>query len=570
MKKILAIFILLAVIASSIFVFAKKQDDPFSNFFSQFQKLIGEQFNTTDNSQKRLLAQNNAQSSVDPNYQIIIVDGTNSNIAPQTKGKQGNIPDLSQQIQQLNPQLQQLLVGNQMQKQPEQIVPRPQKKVTFRDVIGQEEALKEISEIVDFLKYPEEYKKLGAEMPTGVLLEGPPGNGKTLIARAIAGEANCNFIPAHGSQFINKYVGTGASGVRELFDKARLLAQKSGKATIVFIDELDAIGSRERDENQEYRHTVNELLNQMDGFTQDDNIIIVGATNYLKSIDRALLRPGRFDRTVKIAVPTKKGRREILYHYAEQKTLDPKLSLDNLAENLSKRTTGYSAADLKKLANEAAISARREKETCVHESHFEEAYDKITLGLKNQLERTTEQLKKTAYHEAGHTLVNLLTNQPVAKVSILARGNALGAMFNKEKYESFSEYTRDELVEKIMSLQGGFVAEKLIFNCERPGASNDLERVNNLANAMVKEYGMGEGDIHGITYNGMVSDLMKEKFDSEVLKIVKSCKQKAEKLLAANKGILDKLANEILAKETLTEDEIGKITGIEITQTERA
>jgi|SaaInlLV_10m_DNA_2_1039722.scaffolds.fasta_scaffold00090_4 cell division protease FtsH len=579
MKKLLTLFLFALLIVTTNFATSPKQPDPFTSIFNQFQKLVEEQFkNMTDDDQKKLTAQNNTASENETTYQIIILDGAQTNLQqpPQTKQitivppantqQQSLGQGLPQHIQNLNPQLQQLLIGNQTQPQPQQIVPRPQTNVTFKDVIGQKEALEEVTEIVDFLKDPEDFKKLGAEMPTGILLEGPPGNGKTLIARAIAGEADCNFIPAHGSQFINKYVGTGAAGIRELFDKARNMARETKKSTIVFIDELDAIGSRERDENQEYRHTVNELLNQMDGFEQDDNVVIVGATNYVKSIDRALLRPGRFDRIVKIALPTRDGRKQILQYYSKQKTLDPKLSLEQLTTDLAKRTTSFSAADLKKLANEAALAARREKTQTVQIQHFETAYDKIILGLKNTLERTKEQLEKTAHHEAGHTIVKLLTDQPVAKVTILSRGDTLGATYNKEKYETFSEYTKEELVNKIMALQGGFVAEKLIFNCERPGASNDLERINNLANSMIKEFGMGEGELRGITYSGMVSDSMKELFDQEVLKLIQTCKAKTEKLLANNKKLLCSLAKEILEKETLTEIEISEVTKIKLTE----
>ncbi|MCK4517559.1 AAA family ATPase, partial [Candidatus Babeliales bacterium] len=435
--------------------------------------------------------------------------------------------------------------------------PKEQKQeVMFKDVLGQKEAINEVSEVVDFLKNPEEYQKLGAEIPKGVLLEGSPGNGKTLLARAIAGEAGCTFIHASGSQFVNKYVGTGADNVRKLFDQARAQAP-----AIVFIDEIDAIGSRDRDENQEYRHTINELLTQLDGFTQEDNIIVIAATNFAKSLDKALLRPGRLDRIVKVGFPSVRGRRDILKYYIAKKKLDPTLKIEKLADNFSKRTPRFSGAELKKLANEAALAARRDNAKVVNTKHFETAYDKIILGLANDLERTPEQLKRTAYHEAGHTLVKVLTDQPVAKVSILSKGDALGATFEKLKYETASEYQKEELIHKIMALQAGFVAEKVALNSNRPGASADLEQVNQVANAMVKEFGMGSGDLEGITYKGMLSNDMKNKFDKEVLNLVQDCRKKTETLVSQNKPLLKKLADELFKKETLDEAEILKIVG---------
>ena len=448
-------------------------------------------------------------------------------------------------------------LGNSGQTSFKQYDPKEQKQeVMFKDVLGQKEAINEVSEVVDFLKNPEEYQKLGAEIPKGVLLEGSPGNGKTLLARAIAGEAGCTFIHASGSQFVNKYVGTGADNVRKLFDQAR-----SQAPAIVFIDEIDAIGSRDRDENQEYRHTINELLTQLDGFTQEDNIIVIAATNFAKSLDKALLRPGRLDRIVKVGFPSVRGRRDILKYYIAKKKLDPTLKIEKLADDFSKRTPRFSGAELKKLANEAALAARRDNAKSVNTKHFETAYDKIILGLANDLERTPEQLNRTAYHEAGHVLVKVLTDQPVAKVSILSKGDALGATFEKLKYETASEYQKEELIHKIMALQAGFVAEKVALNSNRPGASADLEQVNQVANAMVKEFGMGSGDLEGITYKGMLSSDMKNKFDKEVLNLVQNCRKKTEALVSQNKPLLKKLADELFKKETLDEAEILKIVG---------
>ncbi len=333
---------------------------------------------------------------------------------------------------------------------------KPKDNVTFKDVLGQEEAIKEVSEVVDFLKNQEKYHRLGAEMPKGILLEGPPGTGKTLLARAVANEAGCTFIHASGSQFINKYVGTGANNIRELFNQARAKAP-----AIIFIDEIDAVGSRKTDENQEYKHTINELLSQMDGFKQEEDIVVMAATNFAKSLDTALLRPGRFDRIVKVGLPNRKGRQDILKYYIDKKKVDPSVDKEKVAINFASRTPMFSGAKLKKLVNEATLLACRENSEYVTNNHFELGYDKITLGPKNHLERTEKQLKRTAYHETGHLLIKLLTDNPVAKVSILSRGDALGVTFEKEKYESVSEYQKEELLQKITALYGGFAAEKI-------------------------------------------------------------------------------------------------------------
>lgn len=427
------------------------------------------------------------------------------------------------------------------------------KGVTFSDVKGQEAAIQEVSEVVDFLKHPHKYERLGAEIPRGILLEGPPGCGKTLLARAVAGEAGCAFIDACGSNFINKYVGTGANNVRRLFARARAQAP-----AIIFIDEIDALARRKDDTNEEYHHTMNALLSELDGFKKNDNIIVMAATNFAKSLDKALTRPGRFDRIINVGLPTKKGRKEIVSHYADKVLLDPTISLDTLSQEFAQRTTGFSGAELKKLANEAALSACREGAAHVTTKHFEEAYDKITLGLPNNFERTTEQLKRTACHEAGHALIKILTNQPVAKLSILSRGSALGVTFGKEKYESSSEYVKEELLAKIMALQAGYLAEKIMCNCSRPGAVDDIERAYGIARAMVKEFGMGRG-LEGIRYSNDMSPVWKEKFDDEISRILKKCSEKVEVMLQKNKSKLEALTKELLEKETLTEAETQKI-----------
>jgi len=432
------------------------------------------------------------------------------------------------------------------------------KAITFKDVLGQQEAIKEVADIVDFLKNPAKYHKLGAEIPKGVLFQGPPGTGKTMLARAVANEAGCTFIHAAGSQFINKYVGTGADNIRKLFEQAR-----SQAPAIIFIDELDAIGSRKRDENQEYRHTINELLSQMDGFTQDDNVIVLAATNYQRSLDNALLRPGRFDRIVKFGLPNRKGREDLLSYYMKKKLLNPSIDVAALANEFSQRTPGFSGAEIKKLANEAALLACREDAENLSIEHFEQAYDKVVLGPKNHFDRTAEQLKRTAYHEVGHLVVKLLTNNPVAKVSILSRGDTLGVTFEKEKYETMSEYQKEELKQKIMGLYGGFVAEKHFMHCTRPGASHDLEQIRKIAQFMIRDCGMGDGELEGVACSNQqfrdFPDRLKNKIVAAELKLMNECKVKTEKLLAANEKLVHALAAELIKKETLNEAAIRVI-----------
>ena len=608
-KKLLLSTLSIGIVLTAVTLFARKPNnndpfknftnDPFSHLFEQIDNLMSHHFKQLThagaqhtihknlNPSNNNLNPNNDDDDSNSTYFIIIDDGSgqpqvqtnvpqNQRLIPPQKNQPPRQPQQPQIVNNMPPgnffPMNGMPVnivdpsGNPINGQTEKPAfqvykPGEEKsKVTFADVLGQEEAIKEVYELVDFLKNPAKYNKMGAELPKGLLLEGPPGCGKTLMARAIASEAKCTFIPVSGSQFINKFVGTGADNLRKLFDQAR----KDAPA-IIFIDEIDAIGSRERDENQEYRHTVNEILNQMDGFNKKDNVVVIAATNFKKSLDPALLRPGRFDKHVHVSLPTKQGRKDILKYYFKNKPLADSINQEELVDSLSDRTTAFSGADLKKLTNESALAACREGEniTTITTKHIEEGYDRIVIGLKTNIDRSPEQLKRTAYHEAGHTVVKLLTDQPVAKVSILSRGDTLGATFNKEKYESSSEYQREELMHKLMALQGGFVAEKIFMNSSRPGVSDDLKRVNELANQMVKELGMGTGELEGITYQGMASENMKEKFDCEVFALVQQTKRQTDELLATNKLLLDKIANALMEKETLDEDEIYAVAGIE-------
>ena len=433
----------------------------------------------------------------------------------------------------------------------------------FSDVIGQEPVIQEVRECVDFLRKPEEFLRLGARAPKGLLLEGPPGNGKTLLARAIAGEAGCCFIYLNGGDFSKKYYGEGPQLVEALFEYA-----KANTPAIIFIDEFDSIGSRTNSEwgnRSDFNNVINKFLEKMDGFEPHHNVLVVGATNFKDSIDKTLLRPGRFDRIVHVPQPTKKGRAQILRHYLGKIELDSAVYPEALAEELAQRTMGFSAAKLAhSLVNEAAILAARDKADFVSQRHLEQAYDRAMLGMQTNIERTARQRKHTAYHEAGHALTTILTGLPFAKVSIAPRSNSLGVSFSKQKYESYSDYTREELLHHIMVAQAGMIAEKLIFGQENPaGGTSDLEHAAEAANQIVRQFGAGQGQLHGVVQGAVHSDAMKEKFDMEVIRVLNDCAQKTEQLLQRNKQKLIYLAEGLLKShiEELSEAQVRAIVG---------
>ena len=427
---------------------------------------------------------------------------------------------------------------------------------TFKDVIGLNAEIEEIEEIVNYLKNPENYIRIGAKIPRGILFEGPPGTGKTLLARAVAQEANANFIHRSGSSFINKYVGVGADNVRKTF----LEAKETEKPTIIFIDEIDAIGKRSGlgggGGDSEYRQTINELLTQMDGFNQNDNIIIIAATNDISNLDDALLRPGRFDRKIHISLPQQEGRKDILEHYLSKITISENLNVDAVAEKYSLLTTGFSGAELENIVAEAARLAARKNEESVASHHIDAAYDRILLGLEKQDARSTETIKRIAYHEAGHAAITLLRQQPMHKVTILARGTAGGVSIRKLTEELAD---RDTLLSSIMISQGGMCAEQLLFKNHSEGVSSDLQHAQQMAEHMVKQLGMGEGILEGATISATTSQKMMQRFDEEVLKILDKCRNATKSLLNKKRKLLDELAQELLKKETLNEDEIYEI-----------
>lgn len=430
----------------------------------------------------------------------------------------------------------------------------------FEDVIGIEAVLEEVNYFLDGLKNSERYKEMGIKRPKGMLLHGPPGTGKTLLARAIAGEAGCCFVSASASQFVKKYVGTGAMAVRRLFKFARKMAQN--KPVIIFLDELDSFGKRRSGDGgaQEYNNTINELLSQLDGFTQDENIVVIGCTNNLGLIDDALLRDGRFDLKLKVPLPSLESREALMVYYLNKlKNIDAGFDLAASAAKWAKQTRGYSGAGIETLVSQAAALAVREG-TALADQHIEDAYLKGVLGLKNNHIQTEEELEKTAYHEAGHALMAILTGNDVTRLSIFSQGDTLGVMFSNGKHEIFSNNDQVDLLHEIMIGLGGFCAEKQKYGRVTPGASNDLYQVNECVSQMVTKWGMGDG-LAGVTTQFIKSDAMKAKFDEAMVAIIEKCLNATEKLMRKYKYKLSKLAKALLDKEFLREEEIYALTG---------
>jgi cell division protease FtsH len=442
--------------------------------------------------------------------------------------------------------------------------------VTFSDVAGIEEAKAEVQEIIDFLKAPQKFQKLGGKIPKGVLLVGAPGTGKTLLARAIAGEAGVPFFSISGSDFVELFVGVGASRVRDLFDQA-----KKSAPCIIFIDELDAVG-RHRGAglgggHDEREQTLNQLLVEMDGFETNQGIIILAATNRPDVLDPALLRPGRFDRQVVVPQPDVKGRLEILKVHTRNIPLDEKVNLEQIARG----TPGFSGADLANLVNEAALLAARKSKVKVEMSDFEFAKDKVLMGVERKSMIISETEKKnTAYHEAGHALVAKLTpgTDPIHKVSIIPRGMALGVTQQLPIDDRYT-YSKDYLMKALSVLLGGRAAEEIALKHMTTGAGNDLERATDLARKMVTEWGMseklgpltfGKKDEHiflgkEIARHKDYSEKTAIDIDEETKKIVIEAYDASKKLVAENLDLLEALAKSLLEKETMDGAEIDAL-----------
>ncbi len=434
-------------------------------------------------------------------------------------------------------------------------------KVTFDDIAGLDEEKEELKEIVEFLKQPKKFAEMGAKIPKGVLLYGKPGTGKTLIAKAIAGEADVPFISMSGSEFIEMFAGLGASRVRKLFDKARKLSP-----CIVFIDEIDAIGSRRTSNSgaeSENNQTLNQLLVEMDGFSTEETIIVLAATNRPEMLDKALLRPGRFDRQVTIPAPDLTGREAILKIHAKDKKIADDVSLYNIAED----TAGFTGAELANILNEAAIIATKKEHAAITNSDLDEAVKKVTVGLEKTSRKISDKDKKlTAYHEAGHAIVSqfLPTQTAVKEVSIIPRGMAGGYTMYKSDEDKYY-ISKTEMQEKLIALLGGRAAEKLILDDISTGASNDLEVATQIARDMITVYGMSDKigtisfkDSDGQIDYQMFGDDMQDEIGKEVKRLIDTAYNDAQRILKQNVETLHIIAGELISKEKINEQEFNK------------
>jgi cell division protease FtsH len=442
-------------------------------------------------------------------------------------------------------------------------------RVTFEDVAGVDEAKQDLQEIVEFLRDPGKYQRLGGRIPRGVLLVGPPGTGKTLIARAVAGEANVPFFTISGSDFVEMFVGVGASRVRDMFEQA-----KKNAPCIIFIDEIDAVG-RHRGAglgggNDEREQTLNQLLVEMDGFEANEGVILIAATNRPDVLDPALLRPGRFDRQVVVPNPDVVGREQILKVHVRKVPLAPDINLKTIARG----TPGFSGADLMNLVNEAALTAARRNKRMVTQAEFEEAKDKVMMGAERKsLVMTEEEKMLTAYHEGGHAIVglNVIATDPIHKATIIPRGRALGMVMQLPERDKLS-MSLEQMTSRLAIMMGGRVAEELVFGREKvtSGAASDIEQATRLARMMVTRWGLSEelgtvsyGENQDEVFLGMsvsrtqnASEATVQKIDSEIKRLVEEGYQQATKILTERRADLEALAKGLLEYETLTGDEI--------------
>jgi cell division protease FtsH len=442
-------------------------------------------------------------------------------------------------------------------------------RVTFEDVAGVDEAKQDLQEIVEFLRDPGKYQRLGGRIPRGVLLVGPPGTGKTLIARAVAGEANVPFFTISGSDFVEMFVGVGASRVRDMFEQA-----KKNAPCIIFIDEIDAVG-RHRGAglgggNDEREQTLNQLLVEMDGFEANEGVILIAATNRPDVLDPALLRPGRFDRQVVVPNPDVVGREQILKVHVRKVPLAPDINLKTIARG----TPGFSGADLMNLVNEAALTAARRNKRMVTQSEFEEAKDKVMMGAERKsLVMTEEEKMLTAYHEGGHAIVglNVIATDPIHKATIIPRGRALGMVMQLPERDKLS-MSLEQMTSRLAIMMGGRVAEELVFGRDKvtSGASSDIEQATRLARMMVTRWGLSEelgtvsyGENQDEVFLGMsvsrtqnASEATVQKIDSEIRRFVEGGYNEATRILTEKRADLEALAKGLLEFETLTGDEI--------------
>ena len=437
---------------------------------------------------------------------------------------------------------------------PVQIAPKAAQEIAWADIAGADEAKAELREVVDFLSDPKRFKALGAKVPRGVLLHGPPGTGKTLLAKAVAHESGAQFFSQSASSFVEMFAGLGAARIRRLFTEAR-----KHSPAIVFIDELDAVGARRgSDHNSEREQTLNQLLVEMDGFATGENVIVMAASNLLEKLDPALLRPGRFDRQVFVAPPDVRGRRRILGIHTRGKPLGADVDLDVVAA----QTSGLTGADLANICNEAAIFCARRGGDRLAAADFDGALERVVAGVLSSTTLNPREREVVAYHEAGHALCRelLATTERVHKISIVPRGSALGYVMNLPDEDSYLK-TRAELLDQITVLLGGRVAEQVVFGAVTTGAANDLQRVAEVAHAMVHEYGMGSvsATARALTDANVVSDATRRIRDEETQAIIFEAERKARGLVVGHRDALERIARALLEHEVLERAQLDEL-----------
>jgi cell division protease FtsH len=426
--------------------------------------------------------------------------------------------------------------------------------VTWDDIAGLDGTKDELREVVDFLSDPKRFRSLGAKVPQGILLHGPPGTGKTMLAKAVAHESGANFYGQSASSFVETFAGLGAARIRRLFREAR-----ENAPAIVFIDELDAVGTaRGNDMSGERDQTLNQLLVEMDGFHSSKNVVVMAASNLIDKLDPALLRPGRFDRQVFVPPPDLRGREEILHVHTRDKPLAQGIDLHRVAQH----TSGLTGADLGNLCNEAAIQAGRRRGDFISQSDFENAFERVVAGLQSRKVITPHEKRVVAWHEAGHALVSELlpTVDKVQKVSIVPRGKALGYTLNLPQEDRYLK-SRQELIDYMKVLLAGRVAEQVVFGRVTTGASDDLSKVTSIARSMVYDYGMGTSiRSHQLPANDWnISEMMRQRRDEEVSEIAEEAYRGAQQLVTDHRDLLDEIANRLLVNETIDHEEIGQI-----------
>ncbi len=441
---------------------------------------------------------------------------------------------------------------------PQEISPRSKCAVSWADVAGVDETKDELREVVDFLSDPKRFKQLGAKVPKGILLHGPPGTGKTLLAKAVAHESGAQFFSQSASSFVEMFAGLGAARIRRLFKEAR-----ENAPAIIFIDELDAVGTeRGNDMSGERDQTLNQLLVEMDGFDSRDSVVVMAASNLLEKLDKALLRPGRFDRQVFVPPPDMNGRRQIL----EVHTANKPLAQDVDLERVARHAAGLTGADLANLANEAAILAGRNKRDFVAQADFEDAFERVVAGLQSRKVISAHEKRVVAWHEAGHALVSELlpSVDKVQKVSIVPRGKALGYTLNLPQEDRYLK-SREELIDFMTVLLAGRVSEQIAFGRITTGASDDLNRVTKIARSMVHEYGMGTSirahQVPGDDFT--ISEALRQTRDEEVQEIAEEAYRHATELLVGHRDLLDLIAERLLSNEVIERQEIQAIMAAE-------